>query len=194
MSEAQALVEATRLFLARHEQALASGDPARGIEACEGLIEALGETLPSEIARVRDAGERHAIARGVLERRIAELEGLALQLKLAFHQLEEQRVDVLRLVALLTATRRQVRALEQALALWAREHGGAEPIEPDAAEAMRAAREALAAGCAEAAREAIRVAMRRAGKTLDVGEGDDLVTAWAALDEATLLLARPPVA
>jgi len=192
MADIEGLVDATRMFLARHEQALASGDPARGIEAGEGLIEALGETLPEELAGVRDTTPRHALARGVLERRVSELEGLAMQLKLAFHQLEEQKVDALRLVALLTATRRQIRALQQALDLWAHEHGAAAMREPDAGDAMRAAREALVAGCALAAREAMRVALVRAGRSADVGAGPDLLSAWSALDEVTSSLARPP--
>jgi hypothetical protein len=191
-SDAASLVDAMHLFLARHEEALASGEPARGMEACEGLVEALATTLPDEIGRLPDATPRHATARVVLERRVAELEGLAMQLKLAFHQLEERNVDVMRLVALLTATRRQIRALQSTLELWAAEHGAPAAREPPASEAMRAAREALAAGCAAAARAALRDALRRAGKAHDVGEGDDLVTAWRALDEVEVVL-RPPM-
>jgi hypothetical protein len=179
------------MFLARHEEALAAGDPARGVEACEGLVEGLSRTLPDELATVPDATPRQATARAVLDRRVAELEGLAMQLKLAFHQLEEETVDVLRLVALLTATRRQIRALQGTLELWGAEHGAPPPHEPPASEAMRAAREALAAGCAAAAREALRVALRRAGRSADVGSGEDLVGAWRALDEVDAVLKRP---
>ncbi|HVM45673.1 MAG TPA: hypothetical protein VM582_07030 [Candidatus Thermoplasmatota archaeon] len=202
--DAIALLDATRLFLRRHEEALASGDPGRGLEACEGLVEALGETLPRELAGVADATARHAEARAVADRRIAELEGLALQLKLALHQLAEHGpdararasperqggpVDVLRLVALLTATRRQLRALEQALALWAAAHGAPAPSEPPASEALRAAREALAAGCAEAASEALAAAARRVGIAAPA-RTSDLVEAWRALDELSATIER----
>lgn len=191
---AAALVAATRLFLQRHEEALASGDPARGVEACQGLLEALEATLPEEIGRVPASSERHAIARVVLDRRVSELEGLALQLKLAFHQLEARHVDVMRLVALLTATRRQLRALQAALDLWGAEHGAPPAPEPPALEALRAAREALNAGCADAAREALLVALRREHKEAPsaVSGARDLLGAWHALDEAETLLRRPP--
>lgn len=193
-SAAQAVVDATRLFLARHEEALASGEPRRGIEACEGLLEALESTLPTEVGAVPASTERHAIARVTLERRISELEGLALQLKLGFHQLETRNVDVLRLVALLTATRRQIRALQIALELWAAEHGATVPQEPPAFEALRAARESLVAGCASAAREALVVALGRAGKDVPsaVRDARDLLGAWHALDEAEALLRKLP--
>lgn len=154
MSDARALVDATRLFLARHEEALASGDPGRGIDACEGLIEAMGETLPAEIARVGGDEE----ARVVLARRTSELEGLAMQLKLHYHGLQDRNVDVLRLVALLTATRRSLRALQQTLALWAE----APAPRADALDALRAARECLLADAPDAAATALRHALRRA--------------------------------
>lgn len=189
-ADAQALLDATRLFLARHEEALASGDPTRSISACEGLIEALGETLPGEIGRAAGGAPRQREARDVLMRRISEVEGLAMQLKLGFHQVEAGTVDVMRLVALLTATRRQLRALRQTLELWGVEHGAAPPQELPAMDALRAAREALAAGCAAAAREALKVALRRAGESADVGTGDDLVSAWRALDDVDALLKR----
>lgn len=153
VSDARALLDATRLFLARHEQALASGDPARGIEACEGLLEALDATLPQEVARVGGSEE----ARAVLARRVSELEGLAMQLKLHYHALQERNVDVLRLVALLTATRRSIRALQIALAHWA---GAPEPH--DALDAVRAARECLHADAPDAAAAALRHALARA--------------------------------
>ena len=188
-ADAQALVDATRLFLRRHEEALAAGEPARGIEACEGLVEALGETMPTEIARIRDTTPRHADARAVLERRMTEMEGLAMQLKLAFVQLEERNVDVLRLVALLTAARRQLRALGQALELWAAEHGAAPPSEPPAVDALRAAREALIAGCAEAASAAVVVAARRGG-VAEPAMSNDLISAWRALDEVGLAIEK----
>ncbi|HET6405619.1 MAG TPA: hypothetical protein VFH78_13330 [Candidatus Thermoplasmatota archaeon] len=188
-AEAQALVDATRLFLRRHEEALSAGDPERGIAACEGIVEALGDTLPAELSRVRDASARHAAARMVLERRMSELEGLALQLKLAFHQLHERNVDVLRLVALLTAARRQLRALQQALELWGVEHGATASPEPAPAEALRAAREALLAGCADAASAAIVAAARRAGVEAP-SLTTDLIDAWRALDETSLAIER----
>lgn len=184
MSEVAALVDAMRLFLQRHEEALASGEPARGVEACEGIVEALGETLPRETARL---GPTRADA--VLARRTSELEGLAMQLKLAFVQLERKSVDVLRLVALLTATRRQIRALSQALALWAEEHGARAPLEETADDAMRAAREALLAGCADAASAAIAEAARRAGVATPPPSAD-MLDAWAALDETSEAIER----
>ena len=188
-ANAQALVDATRLFLRRHEEALAAGEPAQGIEACEGIVEALGETLPAELARVHDTTPRHAEARMVLERRMTEMEGLAMQLKLAFVQLDERSVDVLRLVALLTAARRQLRALGQALELWAAEHGAPSPAEPPAADALRAAREALIAGCAEAASAAILAAARRGGVPAPSPTAD-LVEGWRALDEVGLAIEK----
>lgn len=184
MSEAEALLQATRLFLRRHEEALASGDPGRGLAACEGLVEALGETLPRETG-----GFPPTRADPVLARRMSELEGLALQLKLAFAQLEERSVDVLRLVALLTATRRQLRALDQALALWAAEHGAPAPPPPPAVEALRAAREALGAGCAEAASAALAEAAARAEVPAPASTRD-LVEAWRALDELSAAIER----
>ena len=204
MSDAQALVDATRLFLRRHEEALASGEPARAIAACEGIVEALGETMPAELARVPASTQRHAAARMVLDRRMSELEGLAMQLKLAFVQLEGRDpdgrartssdrqggpVDVLRLVALLTAARRQLRALQQTLELWAAEHGSTPPNEPPAHEALRAAREALLAGCADAASAAIVAAARRGGIP-PPPPISDLIDAWRALDEVGVAIER----
>jgi len=181
-SDPAALVDAMRLFLGRHEEALASGDPARGIEACDGILAAIESTLPAEMARAPDATVRHTEARLVLERRLTELEGLARQLKLSYHQLAERSVDVLRFVALLTAARRQLRAVESTLVLWAAEHGAGAPPTPPASEALRAAREALTAGCADAAREALAEAARRA-EVPPPREARDLVAAWRALDE-----------
>lgn len=189
MSDVESLLDATRLFLRRHEEALASGDPARGLDACDGLIEVIESTLPGELARRADATPRHAEARMVLDRRLSEVEGLARQLKLAFHQLQERNVDVLRLVALLTATRRQLRALEMALDLWAAEHAGPTPRAPPALDALRAAREALVAGCAAAAREAIAEAAARAGVP-PPAPAQDLVAAWRALDETEMAIHR----
>lgn len=192
VSDPVVLVEAMRLFLARHEEALASGDPSRGMDAADGLVAALADTLPGELARVEHATERHKLARGVLERRMSELEGLARQLKLGYHQLEERNVDVLRLVALLTATRRQIRALQQTLELWAAEHGAASsaPPSPHAAfDAVRAAREALGAGCADAAREALAEAARRSGIEAPARIAD-LLEGWAALDDVERAIHR----
>ena len=187
---AAALADATRLFLRRHEEALASGDPARGMDACDGLIAATEGTLPAELARVHDQTAAHADARLVLDRRVSELEGLARQLKLAFHQLAQREVDVLRLVALLTATRRQLRALQLSLDLWAHAHGAPAPETPPAFEAVRAAREALVAGCAEAARAATADAASRAGVAMPTSGAEGLVGAWRALDEVELAIHR----
>lgn len=159
MSDAQALLDATRLFLRRHEEALASGDPRRGHEACSGLVEALTATLPAEIGGVPAGDAREAMARAALEKRMSEVEGLAMQLRLAFEGLERREVDVLRLVALLTALRRGLRSLEQTLGFWAREHGAAYAPTFAAFDAIRAARECLLANVPPAAAAALRVAL-----------------------------------
>jgi hypothetical protein len=162
MSDVSSLLEATRLFLRRHEEALASGEPLRGHEACTGLLEAIERTLPDEIAGFPDGDAREALARAVLLKRMSEVEGLALQLRLAFDGLAKREVDVLRLVALLTALRRTLRALDQALGLWAHEHGAPRAASVGAFDAIRAARECLLAGVPQAAAIALAPALRAA--------------------------------
>lgn len=155
------------MFLRATEQALASGDPERGLDACEGIRMAVEETLPQETARLAaeeppaDAA-REEEARRVLDKRLAETLGLSLQMRLAWEQLAQRKGDALRLVALLTATRRQLRALSGALDLWAVAMGAQEAAEEgDAMDALRAAREALVAGVPEAAPLALAAALRR---------------------------------
>lgn len=189
MSGASALLDATRLFLARHEEALASGDPARALDACEGLLAAVQETLPAEARRLREESppadadhEEQAFA--VLERRLAETEGLVLHLQTAFRALEAREVDVLRLVALLTAVRRSLRGVGMALELWAADHGEAAPTHVMPFEATRAARECLLANVPEAAAPPLRRALR-AALAMPVGlpaasSVEEALAAWAA--------------
>lgn len=161
-ADAQALLDATQLFLRRHEQALASGDPRRAHEACAGLLDAIGATLPDEIGRIAGASERQQMARAVLEKRMSEAEGLAMQLRLALEGLDKRETDVLRLVALLTALRRTLRALEQTLGAFAREHGASHEARADTFDLLRAAREALLAQAPRAAVAALGPALRAA--------------------------------
>jgi hypothetical protein len=207
-SPASDLASATRLFLARHGDALASGEGARTLEACEGLLAALGETLPEEIAAVRGAAvpepaspglvsllspsprEREAWAHASLTRRMAEGEGILLQLQLALRNLESGEGDAFRLVALITAGRTVLRGLEQAMIQWtdavaALAGAPPEPASPAPAWAgIRAAREALLAGAPDAAAPALRRALRAglaAPLRLAPFEGaEDALAAWRA--------------
>lgn len=167
MSGASALLDATRLFLARHEEALASGDPGRALEACEGLLAAVQGTLPDETQRLRDESpaadaDHEEQAYAVLQRRLSETEGLVLHLQTAFRALESREVDVLRLVALLTAVRRSLRGVGMALELWAADHGESAPSHVMPLEATRAARECLLANVPEAAAAPLRRALQAA--------------------------------
>jgi hypothetical protein len=105
------LLDATRLFLDRHEEALHSGVPGRALDACDALHSGLCSTLAQQIgllqhlrcgdapaaearegaaallaqlARVRsgDARERAAWALASLRKRMAEAEGVLLHLRL----------------------------------------------------------------------------------------------------------------
>ena len=106
------LVDATRLFIARHEEALLSADPARLVEACDGLHRGLCSTLSAEagalhnalratrpappaapapgpafadaLRRVQagDAAEQEAWAFAAVAKRLAEAEGALLHLRL----------------------------------------------------------------------------------------------------------------
>lgn len=107
---AEELVEATRLFVTRHEEALLSSDPRRVLEACDGLHHGLCSTLSAELGRhhnalraarpapeapspsagfrdglrrLREGGavEREAWAFAVVARRLAESEGALLHLR-----------------------------------------------------------------------------------------------------------------
>ena len=107
---AEELVEATRLFVTRHEEALLSSDPRRVLEACEGLHHGLCATLAAEagrlhnelrearpaeeapspangfgqgLRRLREGGarEREAWAFAVAAKRLAEAEGALLHLR-----------------------------------------------------------------------------------------------------------------
>ncbi|HEX2022860.1 MAG TPA: hypothetical protein VHH36_09095, partial [Candidatus Thermoplasmatota archaeon] len=104
-----ALLDATRLFVDRHHEALVSGAPPRVLEACEGLhqglcttlaaqagaihneVLALGRTPPRTPGRLApalarlasgDAFEREAWAFSALAKRLAESEGALLHLRL----------------------------------------------------------------------------------------------------------------
>lgn len=179
-SPAADLASATRLFLARHAEALASGDGARTLEAVDGLLAALEETLPAEVAAARRVGvrtppapdlaalaapepaQREAWAHAVLTRRVSEYEGILLQLQLALRNLQAGQGDAFRLVALITAARTVLRGLEQAVAQWAEAVEGA-PAQTSAEPGwagVRAAREALLAGAPEAVAPALRRAFR----------------------------------
>lgn len=108
-SDAAALLDATRLFVRRHDEALGSAQPARILEAVEGLHKGLAGTLAAEAARVHDgvlslgrtpprtpgqlaqslerfasgdAFEREAWAYTALAKRVAESEGALLHLRL----------------------------------------------------------------------------------------------------------------
>jgi hypothetical protein len=104
------LVDATRLFVSRHEEALLSADPARLVEACDGMHKGLcgtlseeagrlhnalraarsppppvsPATLPEALARLRggDAVEHEAWAFAAVAKRLAEAEGALLHLRL----------------------------------------------------------------------------------------------------------------
>ncbi|GEM_PF-5830433 len=217
-SPASELAAATRLFLDRHAEALSSGEGARTLEAVDGLLAALGETLPAEIAAARQgAGEapdlaalahpsavqREAWAHASLAKRMAESEGILLQLQLALRNLESGHGDAFRLVALITAARTVLRGLEQALAQWADAIEGAPAASPPAPAwaGLRAAREALLAGAPEAVAPALRRPFRSVAwaaspeerATLESAlaqETHDPVVGWALVDMVESLLHR----
>jgi hypothetical protein len=104
------LADATRLFVSRHEEALLSAEPARLVEACDGMHRGLCGTLSEEAGRLHnalratrpslppaspatvadalrrvragDALEREAWAFAALAKRLAEAEGALLHLRL----------------------------------------------------------------------------------------------------------------
>lgn len=188
---ARDILEATTLFLDRHEEAIQSASPARALEACESLHTGLCSTLAEQVGRVhnglashrresapepRDARlfadglrstdplAREAWAFAALRKRMSESEGALLHLRLTlakgsadgpalatFHQ---------RVHAESFAVRRTLAGVRATLALWQDAVRGETAPHVGSPRALtRAAREALVAGCPEAAGPLLRAAL-----------------------------------
>lgn len=156
--DAREVLDAARLFLARHEQALQSGRPERIADAARGLLAAVEDELP---AALRSVPPEESPAQRVATKRFAEIEGLVLQLNLLLHEEPQPGLgQVLRLSTMLAALQRALADARATLALWARERGHETPSGGDPHALLEAARAALRAGAPEAAAPLLDRALR----------------------------------
>lgn len=195
------LLDATLLFLDRHEEALDPADPRRALEACEGLHRGLCDTLAPEIgahlartgeadaarALAGDALAREACAASAVRKRVSEAEGVLMHLQLTLRKGSadgpalgawQRRVahESMELRAALSSLRGALRA-------WAGDASRAQPRD-----SLRLARAALAAGHARAA-GVIVLDVLRAFRVEDEGAlracaSDDAALVWRAHDVA----------
>ena len=177
------LAQDTDMFLRRMDEALASGDPRQIGLAADELVEAAATTLPAALVEADEAlapagagAVTPSLRREALGRRVRELDGLARQLSLAVTRGEQGKPDLFRLVALVTATRKQLGLVRRLLVTWA----GGRPLSADALSALRVAREALSAGLVAAGLAAADHALY-VGLTARLDLAPDAAGATAAL-------------
>lgn len=185
MTSPNELLDASLLFLDRHERALDPGEPRRALEACEGLHTGLCTTLAEEVSRARSQphDERTRWALEAVRKRVQESEGVLMHLMLTLRKGTADGPALAAFQRRVALEMVELRACLAALRGALRAYAGKRET-PAPRDALRMARACLAMGASEAAAALVALAGVPEAATLARSAPLDATTVWRAHDVA----------